>query len=79
VIKPKSGSDPVVRNSRPADDRLAMIVNAPRSVVFQLFIGLFGSFCGLAKRFGSRRSRSTGFSHLFTATGGDAFTFRVNA
>ena len=41
MIKPKSGSEPVVRNSRPAADRLAMIVNAPRSVVFQLFIGLF--------------------------------------
>lgn len=41
MISPRSGSEPVVRNSRPADDRLAMMVSAPKSVVFQLFIGLF--------------------------------------
>ena len=38
MISPRSGNEPVVRNSRPADDRLAMMVSAPKSVVFQLFI-----------------------------------------
>ncbi len=41
MISPRSGNEPVVRNSRPADERLAMMVSAPRSVVFQLFIVLF--------------------------------------